>query len=79
MRVPDYPDHFISVLHATEHRCGVKLSGPNLTDEITVTDPLKDDLPLKVVKPKNKDNPDALFTATLVLISYNKIINRMKR
>ena len=32
MEVPGYPKHHITVVHATEHRCGVKLSGPNLTD-----------------------------------------------
>ena len=66
MRVPGHEDHYITVLHATEHRCGVKLSGPNLTDEITGTDPLKDNLPLRKVIAKNKSNPDAVFTADLV-------------
>lgn len=66
MRVPDYPDHYITVLHATEHRCGVKLSGPGLTDEITGTDPLKDNLPLKKVVAKTKGNKDAEFTAAVV-------------
>jgi len=67
MRVPGYENHYITVLHATEHRCGVKLSGPNLSDEITGTDPLKDNLPLRKVVAKNKDNPDAVFTANLVI------------
>jgi 2,3-bisphosphoglycerate-independent phosphoglycerate mutase len=48
------------------HRCGVKVSGPNLSDQITGTDPLKDNLMLKKVAPKNKDNPNAVFTAQLV-------------
>lgn len=66
MRVPGYDNHYITVLHATEHRCGVKLSGPNLSDEITGTDPLKDNLPLKKVIPKNKENSDAVNTAAIV-------------
>jgi len=66
MRVPGHEDHYITVLHATEHRCGVKLSGPNLSDEITGTDPLKDNLPLRKVVAKNKSNSDAVFTADLV-------------
>ena len=70
MRVPGSEEHYITVLHATEHRCGVKVSGPNLTDDITGTDPLKDNLPLKRVVPKNKDNPNAVKTAEVV--SYCK-------
>lgn len=53
MRVPDFPDHYITVQHATEHRCGVKLSGPNLTDAVTGTDPLKDNLVLRKVVAKD--------------------------
>jgi hypothetical protein len=33
-------------MYATEHRCGIKISGKNLNSEITGTDPLKDNLPL---------------------------------
>lgn len=36
----------VAVKYATEHRCGVRLRGPNLTDCIIGTDPLKDNLPL---------------------------------
>ena len=67
MKIPGYDDHYVTVLHATEHRCGVKLSGPNLTDNITGTDPLKDNLPLRKVQPKDKKDADAVFTATLVI------------
>jgi hypothetical protein len=40
--------HCVSVRYATEHRCGVVVRGPGLTDQISGTDPLKDNLPLLV-------------------------------
>lgn len=46
LKVPGFPDHTISCMHATEHRCGIKVSGPNLSSQITGTDPLKDNLQL---------------------------------
>jgi 2,3-bisphosphoglycerate-independent phosphoglycerate mutase len=33
-------------MYATEHRCGIKVSGPNLSSDISGTDPLKDGLPI---------------------------------
>jgi len=41
----------VSVRYATEHRCGVVVRGPGLSDAISGTDPLKDGLPLRV-RPK---------------------------
>lgn len=38
----------MSVRYATEHRCGVVVRGPGLSDQISGTDPLKDNLPLQV-------------------------------
>lgn len=73
MKVPGYPDHHITVLHATEHRCGVKVSGPDLTDQITGTDPLKDNLPLKKVVPKDSNNYDAVTTAKIVRLMTNYV------
>ena len=40
--------HAVSVKYATEHRCGVVVRGPGLSDQIGGTDPLKDNLPLEV-------------------------------
>ena len=40
--------HAVSVKYATEHRCGVVVRGPGLSDQISGTDPLKDNLPLQV-------------------------------
>lgn len=41
-KLPSFPDHTVSVKYAIEHRCGVRVRGPGLTDTITGTDPLKD-------------------------------------
>lgn len=42
IRLDDFPEYQVSVQYATEHRCGVRVRGPNLSDNITGTDPLKD-------------------------------------
>lgn len=41
-KLPSFPEHSVAVKYATEHRCGVRVRGPRLTDMITGTDPLKD-------------------------------------
>ena len=46
--IPGFPEHVVSVQYATEHRCGVVLRGAGLSDAISGTDPLRDNLPLQV-------------------------------
>ncbi|KAI9175774.1 hypothetical protein H9P43_006138 [Blastocladiella emersonii ATCC 22665] len=46
LKLPNFPEIEVAVKYATEHRCGVRLRGPGLSDEILGTDPLKDNLPL---------------------------------
>ncbi|KDO24190.1 hypothetical protein SPRG_10619 [Saprolegnia parasitica CBS 223.65] len=58
--------------HATEHRCGVVFKGPKLTDNITGTDPLKDNLPLQVSVPAGA-NENAAFSATCLNNASNAI------
>lgn len=41
-KLPSFPNHSVAVKYAIEHRCGVRVRGPGLTDTITGTDPLKD-------------------------------------
>ena len=53
-------------MYATEHRCAVKVSGPNLSSLITGNDPLKDNLPVLNCEPEDPDNEDSLKTAKLV-------------
>ncbi len=48
----EFPDVKIFVKYATEHRCGICIRGNNLSDQITGTDPLRDNLALLECKPK---------------------------
>ncbi|KAK4522161.1 hypothetical protein GAYE_FCTG49G0040 [Galdieria yellowstonensis] len=65
IRLSRFPDYQITFQYATEHRCGVRIRGPDLSDEISDTDPLKDHLPLKMSMPLSK-SPEAEKTAALV-------------
>lgn len=47
LSLPSFPHHTVTVRYATEHRCGVAVSGPDLSDSVSGTDPLKDGLPLQ--------------------------------
>eukprot|EP00158_Paraphelidium_tribonemae_P005696 Partr_v1_DN27468_c5_g1_i4_m72248 putative 2,3bisphosphoglycerate-in-dependent phosphoglycerate len=45
--IPAYPEFTANFKYATEHRCGVRIRGPGLSDRISGTDPLKDGLELQ--------------------------------
>jgi len=64
-QIPGFEDCWVTVLHATEHRCGVRVRGKGLSCQITDTDPLKDNLPLLRVQP-TADMPEAIYTAKVV-------------
>ena len=67
--IPNYPDHTVFCKYATEHRCVIKITGPNLSNQISGNDPLKDNLPLVKCIPTNKaenENADPQFTSDLV-------------
>ena len=49
--LPSFPDLTVKAKYATEHRCGVVVSGLGLSDDVSGTDPLKDNLPLQVSMP----------------------------
>ncbi|KAI9486263.1 MAG: 2,3-bisphosphoglycerate-independent phosphoglycerate mutase-domain-containing protein [Benjaminiella poitrasii] len=68
IKLPSFPNHTVTVKHAIEHRCGVRIRGPNLSSKITGTDPLKDNKPLVVCKPidSHLHDPDAIMTSQLV-------------
>eukprot|EP01133_Synstelium_polycarpum_P016999 gene16999-20229_t len=61
----DYITGIVDVKYATEHRCGVRVRGPMLTDAISSTDPLKDNLPLLLAKPLNSSK-EAEITSKIV-------------
>lgn len=68
-KLPSFPDVEVAVKYATEHRCGVRLRGANLSDEITGTDPLKDNRALLQAKaaPQGPDSAEsAEYTARVV-------------
>lgn len=73
MQIPGYPDYKVSCEYATEHRCGLKVSGPGLNYHITGQDPLVDNRPLPKVEPTLKDDPRSKFTADLVQVLSDAI------
>lgn len=64
--IPGFPLHKISVKHATEHRCGLKITGPRLTQRIEGTDPLTDHKPLLKSVPWEVNDEDSLFTSEVI-------------
>ncbi|CAG9311007.1 unnamed protein product [Blepharisma stoltei] len=64
--IPGYPGYKINVLHATEHRCGLKIVGQNLSHQIEGTDPLKDNLPLREAKALDPNDRNAVNSANIV-------------
>ncbi|KAL0090067.1 2,3-bisphosphoglycerate-independent phosphoglycerate mutase-domain-containing protein [Phycomyces blakesleeanus] len=76
--LPSFPNHTVAVKYATEHRCGVRVRGPNLTDEITGTDPLKDNLPLVLCEPTT-NSPDAKMTSKLINELSNEFYNVLSK
>ncbi|CAO3632599.1 unnamed protein product [Cunninghamella blakesleeana] len=65
IKLPSFPNHTVAVKYATEHRCGVRVRGPELTDTITGTDPLKDNRLLVNCEP-TEDNEQSRMTSRLV-------------
>ena len=53
--LPEFPLHSVRIYHQKKHRCIVVISGPQLSSDITGTDPLKDNLPLLECKPMERE------------------------
>ena len=67
MHIPGYGDRYeVRFKYATEHRCGVVVRGPGLSDKITGTDPLKDGLRLLKCAAAIPDDDDAEETARVI-------------
>lgn len=47
--IPGYEEYKVACKWATEHRCGIRVSGPGLSYFISGQDPLRDNLPLPKV------------------------------
>ncbi len=71
--LPNFPEYRVEVKYATEHRCGVRVRGKNLSGDITGTDPLRDNLKLKICKPKKGHESDesAVFTSKVLSLSFD--------
>jgi len=65
-KLPSFPDYEVTVKYATEHRCGVRLRGKNLSCDITGTDPLKDNKKLVLCEANDKQDADAVMTSQIV-------------
>jgi 2,3-bisphosphoglycerate-independent phosphoglycerate mutase len=66
VKIPGFPEHTLFCKHATEHRCGITISGPRLSSNITGTDPLKDNLPRLHCEPLDTSDKDAIYTCEVV-------------
>ncbi|CAL5367473.1 unnamed protein product [Camellia sinensis] len=74
MKLPSFPQYEVRVRYATEHRCGVVVKGPNLSGNISGTDPLKDNRLLLQAEGLD-DTDEARHTAAVV----NELSKEMSR
>mmetsp|Transcript_6811 Transcript_6811/g.11479 ORF Transcript_6811/g.11479 Transcript_6811/m.11479 type:complete len:265 (-) Transcript_6811:372-1166(-) len=77
LKIPGYDQFKVSCKWATEHRCGIKVSGPGLSYHISGQDPLKDNLPLPKVVPTIENDERAQFTSELVQKLSDTIIETL--
>lgn len=67
-KLANFPDYQVTVKYATEHRCGVRVRGKNLSSDITGTDPLKDNKKLINCEPWNAQDQDAAMTSKVIYL-----------
>jgi 2,3-diphosphopglycerate-independent phosphoglycerate mutase len=79
LRVPGFEEYVISVKHATEHRCGLKITGPRLTQKIEGIDPLVDNKPLLKSKAWDESDSDSVLTAQVVNAVSDLLISVLSR
>jgi 2,3-bisphosphoglycerate-independent phosphoglycerate mutase len=63
LQIPGYEEYIVKCEYATEHRCGLKLTGKGLSSLITGSDPLKDNKKLLKCLPLDDTDHEAIFTA----------------
>ena len=78
MKIPGFEEYAVSCEYATEHRCGLKVTGKNLSSQITGTDPLKDNKVLLKCFPTDEKDENSIFTARLVNALSDEIRNILK-
>lgn len=66
LTIPGYETYQVKCEYATEHRCGLKVTGPGLSSLITGTDPIKDYRALAKCLPTDLLDKNAVFTADLI-------------
>lgn len=76
--IPGFENYSVKCEYATEHRCGLKVTGKGLSALITGTDPLKDEKPLLKCDPIDDKDSASVFTANLVNALSNAIRDRLK-
>ncbi|XP_057753758.1 uncharacterized protein LOC130973306 [Arachis stenosperma] len=75
MKLPSFPQYEVRVRYATEHRCGVVVKGPNLSGNISGTDPLKDNRLL--LKAEALDDSDEARNTADVVNELSKEITKI--
>ena len=66
IKIEGFEEYKVSAKHATEHRIGLKISGPGLSNKVSDTDPLVDNKPLLVPKATSSEGE---LTAKIVKCS----------
>ncbi|KAJ6837362.1 uncharacterized protein M6B38_120360 [Iris pallida] len=75
MKLPSYPEYEVRVRYTTEHRCGVVVKGPKLSENIFGTDPLKDNRLL--LKAEALDGTEEAKNIAAVVNELSKEISRI--
>ncbi|CAK4505079.1 unnamed protein product [Aphanomyces euteiches] len=79
IKLPSFPGVRVVCKYATEHRCGIVFKGPNLSDKITGTDPLKDNLPLQASRPKDSALPSSVYSSQVLNEASSVIIEQLSQ
>ena len=77
LELPGFEQYVVKCEYATEHRCGLKVTGKGLSSLVTGTDPLKDNKPLAVSKATDPSDNEAVFTANLINVLSGEVRKRL--
>ena len=81
LKIPGFDGYEVHVKFATEHRCGIMIRGDGLSDMISGTDPLKNDLPLLQCRPVSgyENDQRAVKTSSIVNSLSAEIRRRLRQ